>query len=1075
MPEDAVPIPPAGGSPSRGVIAWFVRNRVAANLLLFAISLAGLLTIRGVPQELLPETSPSTLSVSTAWPGSGASIIEASVLTPMEEALRDIEGIREISGTARDGVGALTVELEYWADFQGVSDEVRERVESITSLPDDAEDPVITESSTRRLLLRVAVHGRADERALTEAAHRVREDLSRVPGVAAVETASGRDYEISIEVSEDVLSRFGLTFDEVAAAIRRASTDVPAGSIRTGVSEVRLRTEAEAGSAAAFARIPLISAPDGGTVALGDIATVTDGFADVQRAARMNGEPAVFLEVMLAPDAGLLETVTAVQAQVRATSTLLPAGLTVTPWADAWRLFDSRMDVLVRNGLQGLALIFLVLFFTLSTRVAVWTAAGLPVAFFGAFLLMPGLGVTLNMVSMFGFIVTLGIVVDDAIVVGENVHRHIATRRTGTAEAAVRGVRQVLFPASFGVLTTMAAFSPLLGLPGVWGELMGTLPRIVIPVLAFSMLDAAWILPHHLAHGGLPVRPSRRLARIRGGIQAALDWTVESLYRPALRWSIDNPGATLALGVVALALALGLVRGRWIPVEPAPPFDSDAVRVQVSLPPGSTAAATAEVVGELEAAIQRVRQDFEAEHGLDPHRNLAVMVGQRFPLGAGSQVGAAEAGADARTGQLIWELAPAEERAEVPPRRIADRLRALAGSLPHGGQAAVFTSVIGQGSDLSIRIRGDALEDLRAGSAALSALIREFPGVISISDDLEGEAPELVARVRSGGPATGIGAVDFGRQMRQAFHGEEIQRIQRGRDEIRVLLRYPESSRRSLDAATGMRVRRGDGEPVEIGQVAEISQERGPSVIRWLDDQRTVTVSASVDPERASPGALIAEAEARMIPAVRDRFPELGFEVVGSAGDQQETVTALRGHVVLALILVYVLLALPLSSWVQPFVIMAAVPFGLAGAVFGHQAVGLPLSLTSFIGMVPLTGIVVNDALVLLDFINRSRAGGASVREAALAAGPLRFRPVILTSVTTCGGLAPLMIERSVQAQALIPMAVSLSFGVAFATLVTLLLVPAIYRLTAGTGSGRHPGSPAAAHPGAGGDQAIPK
>ena len=1073
MPEDVSPAAPDARPPSEGVIAWFVRNRVAANLLLFAISLGGILTIRGVPQELVPETSPSTLTVSTVWPGSGASVIEDSVLAPMEEALRDIGGIREISGTARDGVGTLTVELEYWADFQSVADEVRERVESITSLPADAEDPVIGESSTRRLLLRVAVHGQADERALTEAAHQVREDVSRVPGVAAVETASGRDYEISIEVSEDVLSRFGLTFDQVAAAIRRASADIPAGSVRTGVSEVRLRTEAEAGTAEAFARIPLISTAGGGVVTLGDVATVTDSFTDVQRAARMNGEPAVFLEVMLAPDARLLATVTAVQTQVGETSRRLPPGLTVTPWADAWRLFDSRMEVLVRNGLQGLALIFLVLFFTLSTRVAVWTAAGLPVAFFGAFLLMPGLGVTLNMISMFGFIVTLGIVVDDAIVVGENVHRHIATGRTGAGEAAIRGVRQVLFPASFGVLTTMAAFSPLLGLPGVWGELMGTLPRIVIPVLAFSMLDAAWILPHHLAHGGLAVRPSRRLARIRGRIQAALDWTVEVLYRPALRWSIDNPGATVALGVVSLALAFGLVRGRWIPVEPAPPFDSDAVRVQVSLPPGSTAAATATVVEALEAAIQQVRQDFEAEHGLDPHRNLAVMVGQRFPLGAGGELGGAEVGAEARTGQLIWELAPAEERAEVPPRRIADRLRALAGSLPHGGQATIFTSVLGQGSDLSVRIRGDALEDLRAGAEALSALIREFPGVISVSDDLEGDAPELVARVRPGGPATGVGAADLGRQLRQAFHGEEIQRIQRGRDEIRVLLRYPESSRRSLDTVTGMRVRRGDGEAVEIGQVAEISQERGPSVIRWLDDQRTVTVSASVDPERASPGGLIAEAGARMIPAVRDRFPELGFEVVGSAGDQQETMAALRSHLVLAMILVYVLLAVPLSSWVQPFVIMAAVPFGLAGAVFGHQVVGLPLSLTSFIGMVPLTGIVVNDALVLLDFINRRRREGMSVRDAALAAGPLRFRPVVLTSVTTCGGLAPLMIERSVQAQVLIPMAVSLSFGVAFATLVTLLLVPAIYRLTAGAGSGRHPGPPAAAHPGAGGDRVI--
>ncbi len=1046
MPEAAVPTPPGGGPRSGGVIGWFVDNRVAANLLLFGIALGGLLTIGGVPQELLPETPPSTVTIRTAFPGAGAETIEANVLAAMEERLRDTEGIREISGTARPGIGVLTVELEHWADFQTVSDEVRERIESIENLPQDAEEPVITEAAARRLLLRVAIHGDADERALTEAAHLVREGLAGVSGVAAVVIASGRDYEIAVEVSGRLLTRFGLTLDQVAAAIRRGSADIAAGSVRTPDREVRLRTEAQAADAAAFARIPLVAAEDGGVVTVGDVATVTDGFADVQRVARMNGEPAIFLEVMLAPGARLLDTVTAVQAEVGELAAALPPGLSLTSWADAWRLFESRMDVLVRNGLQGLALIFLVLFFTLSTRVAVWTAAGLPVAFFGAFLMMPGLGVTVNMLSMFGFIVTLGIVVDDAIVVGENVQRHITGQPGGAGEAAVRGVRQVLFPASFGVLSTMAAFAPLLGLPGVWGELAGTLPRIVIPVLAFSLLDAAWILPHHLAHGGLGVRPSRRLARIRERVQAALDGTVAVLYRPALRWCVDNPAAAVALGVVSLALSLGLIRGRWIPVEPALPFDTDAVRVQVSLPPGATAATTLEIVEEIEAAIGRVRSEFQSEHGVDPQKNLAVLVGQRFPLGARG----GEDSARPTIGQLIWELAPAEERAEVAPRRIADRLRALLGSLPHGGEATVFTSAIGDGSDVAVRIRGDRPEDIAAGSLALQALLRESPGVIAVSDDLESPAPELVARVRPGGTATGVGAADLGRQLRQAFHGEEIQRIQRGNDEIRVILRYPEPERRSLDAVAGMRVRRGDGRVTAIGEVADISSERGPAVIQWVDGQRAVTVQATVDPGVASPGALVTGVRDRMLPEVRERFPGLGFEVVGAAGDQQETMTALRRNLLLGLILIYMLLAIPLSSWLQPFVIMAAVPFGLAGAVFGHAVVGLPLSLTSFIGMVPLTGIVVNDSLVLLDFINRRRREGMSVRDAALAAGPLRFRPVILTSVTTCGGLAPLMIERSVQAQVLIPMAVSLSFGVAFATLVTLLLVPALYRLAPG-------------------------
>ena len=1037
--------PSAGSGPLPGVIPWFVRNRVAANLLLLGISLAGLLTIGGVPQEMIPETDSSAITIRTVFPGAGAEVVEDSVLLGLEDALRDVSGVKEIAGMATEGMGLLTLKLESWADFRSVSDEVRERVESLTTLPADAEDPVISEIAVDRLLLRIAIHGDADERTLTEAAHLAREALARVPGVAKAEIATGRDYEVSIEISESVLTRFGLTFDQVAGAIRRGSADIPGGALRTGEGEVRLRTEAEAVTADDFARIPLIAAPGGGLVTVGDVATVTDGFADVERTARMNGEPAVLLEVMLAPGARLLETADAVHARVREIA--LPEGLSVTPWFDAWELFDSRMEVLVRNGLQGLALIFLVLFFTLSSRLAVWTAAGLPVAFFGAFLMMPGLGVTVNMFTLFAFILTLGIVVDDAIVVGENIQRHVAGKKAGVEEAAVRGVRQVLFPAAFGVLTTMAAFVPLLGLPGIWGDLMGTLPRIVIPVLAFSLLDAAWILPHHMAHGGLRVRPNRRLARMRAGFQSALDWTVDTVYRPTLAWSLQNRLATLALGILALALALGLMAGGWVPVEPAPPFDSDVVAVQISLPPGSSAEATREVVEQLDRAVEQIRREIRAESGVDPLLHRTVLVGQRLPVGPGGPIGGETASSGATIGQLTLQVVPAEERVDFTPREIADRLRDLARTLPHGAEVTVITSLLGQVADISVRISGSDMGELREASASFQSLLREYQGVVAVSDDLEGSAPELVARVRSGGAGVGIGAAEFGRQLRQAFHGEEVQRIQRGRDEIRVLLRYPHSGRESLDSVTGMRVRRADGGVAPLGEVAEISREEGLSVIQRVDGGRAVTVHASVDPALASPGAVLADVQNRTLPELRERLPSLRFDVVGLAGDQAETLAELQENLLLALMLIYVLLAVPLSSWTQPFVIMAAVPFGLAGAVFGHVIMGVEFSMTSFFGMVPLVGIVVNDALVLLDFINQNRQRGMSAREAALAAGPLRFRPIILTSVTTCAGLAPLLAERSIQAQFLIPMAASLAFGVAFATLVTLLIVPALYSL----------------------------
>ena len=1029
------------------MVGWFVRNRVAANLMLLGISLGGLLTVGGVPQEMIPKTQSSALTIRTVFPGAGAEVIEDSILLGLEEALSEISGVKETVGLATEGLGMLTVEVERWADFRTVSDEIRERVESLTTLPADAEEPVISEVTPDALLLRIAVHGEADERTLTEVAHRVRDALTPIPGVATVDIATGRDYEISIEISEDVLTRFGLTFDRVAAAIRRGSADIPGGALRSASGELRLSTEAEAATADDFARIPLIAAPGGGVVTVGDVAVVTDGFADVERVARMNGEPAVLLEVMLASGAHLLDTASAVHAEVRELERALPEGLAVTPWFDAWRLFESRMDVLVRNGLQGLALIFLVLFFTLSSRLAVWTAAGLPVAFFGAFLMMPGLGVTVNMFSLFGFILTLGIVVDDAIVVGENVQRHVSAAKTGVEAAAVKGVRQVLFPAAFGVLTTMAAFAPLLGLPGIWGELMGTLPRIVIPVLAFSLLDAAWILPHHMAHGGLGVRPNLRLARIRAGFQSALDWTIETLYRPALGWSLGNRLATVALGILALALAMGLVGGGWVPVETTPPFDSDVITVQVSLPPGSSANATAEVVGEVEAAILRIREEVRDDHGVDPLRNLTALVGQRLPFGPGGAIGGAIASSGTTIGQLTLELIAAEERVGFTTREIGDRLRSLTGSLQHGGEVTILTSLLGEAADISIRISGSDMEELREASAVLQTLFREYGGVISVRDDLEGSAPELVARVRSDGAGIGIGATEFGRQIRQAFYGEEVQRIQRGRDEIRVLLRYPDSDRTRPEDVTGMRVRRADGGVAPIGEVAELARTEKLAAIHRVDGGRAVTVHTNVDPGVASAGAVLADVQNQVLPDLGERFPDLRFEVAGLAGDQAETFEALGQNLLLALILIYALLAIPLSSWTQPFVIMAAVPFGLAGAIFGHLVMGVEFSITSFFGMVPLVGIVVNDALVLLDFINQSRRAGMPTREAVLTAGPLRFRPIILTTVTTCAGLAPLMAERSIQAQFLIPMAASLAFGVAFATLVTLLIVPALYSL----------------------------
>ena len=1042
----------AGENPSTGVIAWFVRNRVAANLAFFGVTLAGYVTAFGLPHELLPKTSSPAVVVRVLLPGAEAEVVESRVLAPLEEALRGIRGVRETTGLAADEAAALTLVLDAGADIRGIGDRVRERVGSLATLPAEAEDPVVSEIAEYREIFRIAVHGAAGTEDLHEAARRVEDAVAGVSGVSSVERLTGWNRELAIEVPAANLSRFGLTFDQIAAAVRSGAAEVPAGTGQSGRHELRLRTEGAAITAADFAAIPVIAVPEGGSVRLGDVGSVTEGLDAADREAWMNGEPAVFLTVALREGSRLAETTARARAVIGGLA--LPEGIRATPWYFAAEDFEDRLDLMIRNGIAGLGLIFLVLFFTLSTRLAVWTAAGLPFTFFGAFLLMPWLGVTVNLISMFGFLMALGIVVDDAIVVGENVRRRMERGGEPAEEAAIRGARRVLVPAGFGVLTTMAAFAPLLGVPGVYGELIGDVPRMVLPILAFSLIEAALILPHHLAHGGIAVRPSPLLARIRARCQRGFDWTVGTIYRPALAWALDNRMATLAAGVFALSVAFGLTAGGWVPVVANAPMDNNIVILQVTLPASATSDATREVIAGLDAVVDEVRDGIREESGLDVERHRVVLVGQRFPIGVGASFGGLAGGAGAALGQIVWRLTPQEERAGIATRAVADRVRERLRAQPVDAEVSVISDAFGQPADVSIRIRGPGFEELASASAALQSGLGAIPGVTLVLDDLAGAAPGLVARVQPGGAGIGISAGAVGRQVRQAFHGEEVARLHRGRDEIRVVLRSPRTGSGDLLGMAGLPVRGPDGRVTALGEVAEVSRASGQSVIRRVDSERAVTVHASVDGRVATPDAVIAAARTGVLPDLRERFPEYDFEVAGAAGEAEESQAALGRSGFVALLLIFVLLALPLGSWFQPFVILAAIPFGLAGAVYGHFFMGIPLGLLSFFGMAPLLGIVVNDALVMLDFANRRPARGLPAREAALESGPARFRAVVITSLTTCAGVTPLLLERSYQAALLIPMAVSLAFGVAFATLVTLFLVPVLYSL-AGDAAGR--------------------
>ena len=1034
------------------LIGWFVANRVAANVLFFGLAAAGLWMGRRIPQETIPDFDPSFITVRAPLPGAGPAVVEAQLVARLEEAVREVEGIEEVVSVAAAGRATLTIEARRDADANRVLADVEARIAALDTLPADAEEPIVGLRTPHEKLFDLVVHGAADERSLREAAYRVQDLLLRVPGVARVERVTGREYEIAIEVAEERLRRHRLSFDAVARAVREASVDVPGGEARAASGDVLLRTDALATDAAGFARIPLIARPHGGVVRIGDVAEVRDGFVDQPQSVRVNGEPGLMLLATAAP--GVRVPALSRAARRAIAEAPLPEGIGVVLRRVEAEVLESRLSLLVRNGLSGVALIVVVLMLFLSTRVALWTAAGLPFSILATFLAMAAAGVSVNMLTLFGFIVTLGLLVDDAIIVGENIERRSREPGAAAAVSAVRGAREVLMPVTFGVLTTIAAFSALFGLSGIFGELIRNVPWVVIPCLLFSLLDAAVILPHHLARGTRGRRENRRLAAVRSRFRAGMRAAIERIYVPALAACLRHRLIALSAGSAVLLLTLGMVAGGWIRFDVVPRLEDDAITVEVRLPEGVPFARTREVMARLEQAALEVRERYLVETGTDVFRDVVVLAGIAPPAGVAAGILGAEVATGGHRGQLSVALLPAEERGRLASVEVADAIRAAAGPLPHGATSRYASSLFSSGADVSVRLTGEDPGQVGAAAALLGARLAEIAGVTEVSDDLVAGKEEMVFRPRAGAAAAGVSALSIGRQIRQAYFGEEAQRLQRGRDDIRVMVRYPESDRRRLGTLAGMRIRTGAGNEVPLLEVAEFELARGSSAIRRVDGRPAAVVDVVVDAAALTPASLIAAVRGELAPELRSRFAGLEVEIVGLAGDQAETAASLAPRFALAALAIYALLAVALSSWAQPLVIMAAIPFSMVGAVWGHALMGIDLAMISVFGVVALLGIVINDALVMMDFINRARARGLLPDDAIRSAGPLRFRPIVLTSLTTFVGLVPLMFERSLQAQFLIPMAVALAYGVLAATAVTLLLVPVLYSLAQGARRG---------------------
>ena len=1046
-------------------IGWLARNPVAANLLMILIVISGFTGAAAVTEEVMPELDLQRIGIQVPYLGAAPEEVESGVVVRIEEAIQDIDGVRRIVSTAFEGGASVIVELETGADSQRVFDEVTNNVQAITTFPVETEKPIIRELVSRNQVTDIAIAGATDVASLKSIAERLRDGLFALPEVGQVEIVSVPPYEISIEVAEVALRRHRLTFDQVANAVRRSSLDLPGGSVRTARGEILLRTIGQAYQGADYENLVLWTRPDGSRLLLGDVATVVDGFAETDQRARFDDVSAVTVSVYRSGEQSALDVAAAVRDYVQRADAWLPEGITLTIWQDQSEILTDRLSILAGNGAAGFVLVFFVLSLFFEMRLAFWVSLGIPICFLGAFAVMPSLDLSINMISCFAFILVLGIVVDDAIIVGENIHRH-QERHADGLRGAIEGAREIGRPVVYAVLTTAAAFLPLVFVPGVFGQMFQVVPLVVLPCLLFSLLESLGILPAHLAHGRRRDRagPWRRFQQ---RIAAGLLWFVRKGYEPALDAALRWRYVSAAVGLSTLVLSGGLALGGWANFQFAPSIEDEFMTASITMPLGAPAEATSAAVARFEAGAARLRARLERETGVDYFRHVATTIGdQPVQARGGGGLGRidADAAAASNVGEITIELVPAEARSHTSAQ-LGILWREEAGRVPEAVAIDFHTSLLSSGEDVDVELSGRDLDRLRAAADALKGRLAEYAGVYAIADSIRTGKAEMRLDIRPAAETLGLTLQDLGRQVRQAFYGEEAQRIQRGRDDVRVMVRYPREQRRSLGNLENMRVRTPAGGEVPFSQVALVEPGRGFASIRRIDRSRAVNVTASVDPQIASTSDLIGELRARILPEVLAEFPDVFYTFRGNQEAQEEAMGGLRVGFVLALILIFGLLAIPLRSYAQPLIIMGAIPFGLVGALWGHLLMGLAVTVTSVLGFVALTGIVVNDSLIMVDFINRERnlpAGtgdperrppaapqpaAAGLERAIRRAGGQRFRPIVLTSLTTFAGLAPLMADRSMQAAFLIPMAVSLAFGVLFATLITLFLVPVAYAI----------------------------
>ncbi|MEL6870174.1 MAG: efflux RND transporter permease subunit [Pseudomonadota bacterium] len=1034
---------------TRGLIAWFANNSVAANLLMILILFAGMVASFGIRKQTTPDFELNIVQVVVPYPGAAPQEVEQGVITRIEEALSDVAGIDEMNSTASEGVGTVSIEVSADADLDQVQSQIKTRIDAISTLPELTEKPVIERVAVPIPVIFLSVYGDLDEYARKELAKDVRDGLLELPGIDDVEFLGERDYEISIEVSEQTLRRYNLSMTEIANAIRNAARDIPGGTLETRGGDILLRTQGQVYTGLEYGDLTLRTFADGTRLKLSDVAKIDDGFVDNDGFGRFNQQAVATMRILAGGQQNELKTAALVRQYVEDVRETLPESVTIDSWVDRAVYLEQRLDLMLDNLLLGALLVFIVLTLFLRFKFALWVVIGIPVTFCGALALMSYTPwpVTINVISLFGFILVLGIVVDDAIIIGESIYTQV--RADGhSIQNVVAGTQRVAVTATFGVLTTIAAFAPMLFVGGIAGSFLEAVAAVVILCLIFSLVESKLILPSHLAHTKLPqvdediifspytgLGPLQRIGRFfqrqQRHTQHGLQWLIQRVYAPTLNRALRAPGVTLVAFLGVLIVMIGVLGSGLVRVVLFPKVPGEYIQMDMTMQNGTPTAVRNDALLRIEQMLFDVRAEYLEKNpgATDPIKYAATFT--TGPTG----------------GTMIVEM-PLAETQSLAADELTAMWREATPELPSVRQVTFSDgNGFGSGPPLSFAFTGDNIAALESAADALAKRLDAYEGLFDVRNSASAAGDEIQLAVKPAAEALGITLTSLGTQVRQAFYGEEAQRIQRGSDELRVMVRYPKEQRRSIADLETMLIQAPDGSRVPFGQVAEVTYGKAYSSITRRNGRRTVTVSSDLDTTIVQPGQVIADINENVIPEILQDFSGVEYALEGASEDEQEFVRNLSLASLAAIFLIYALIAIPLRSYLQPIVIMSVIPFGFVGAIVGHLIMGKALSMFSLFGFIALAGVVVNDSLIMIDFINKARAQGMPMLKAVAQSGVARFRAIILTSVTTAAGLMPIMLEKSSQAQFVIPMAISLSFGILFATLITLILIPVLYVL----------------------------